>query len=206
MTETKRIRWTDNGMGGFDGHVGTSKRLTFELWQAPADAGFTAGDWVITSGLPLPDASGPGYTYAFSGKDPGDLRAQAERRLEEFTSSLGAIFPPAAFEFEEDGEPLEVRYAPGAYVRYQHPDAGWEDDRETGRKLLTHGRLYRVAWNDIGQSKTRIGLAGVKGVTFNSVLFEPVADEEVTDAEADEVARRNGIGQTTAATTAREKE
>jgi hypothetical protein len=100
-----RIRWTDNGMGGFDGHVGTSKRLAFELWQAPAGPG-NPGDWVITSELPLPDASRPGYTYAFSGKDPDELRARAERRLEEFISSLGAVFP-------EPAHPAETYVPPG---------------------------------------------------------------------------------------------
>lgn len=96
MSETTvRIRWTDNGMGGYEGYVGTSKRLTFELWQAPADAGFPTGGWVITSELPMPDPSNLGYTYAFSGKDPEELKVRAERRLEEFVASLGAVFPEA---------------------------------------------------------------------------------------------------------------
>lgn len=191
MTETTaRIRWEDKTPGNSDvynvasiGYVGTVTESAFIIYT-PDEA--HAG-WLLSVRL----TPGSQFFYADS---QDELKDRAERWLAGFVSSLGAIFPADAFEFEEDDEPLEVRYAPGAFVRYQHPDAGWPGEQDDARDLLTHGRLYRVAWNDIGQSKTRIGLVGIKGVGFNSVLFEPVADEDVTDAEAAEVAQRNGIG------------
>lgn len=195
MTETAaRIRWTDESPQEFvtlAGRVGTRDEPAFRIFGPD---GYNSR-WLLSIRL----AASSEFTY---GADPDDLKLEAERWLEEFVSSLGAIFSADAFEFEEDDEPLEVRYAPGAFVRYQHPDAGWPGEQDEARELLTHGRLYRVAWIDIGQSKTRIGLAGVKGAGFNSVLFEPVAIEDVADAEAAEVARR----ETTAAEAAREKE
>jgi hypothetical protein len=190
-----RIRWEQSEYGGsLLGYAGTFDGWLFQIFKASDDIDDGTQALMAT----LPGALGD-YRYKI---DLDELKAEAERWLEEFTASIGAVFLADAFEFEEDDEPLEVRYGPGAFVRYQHPDAGWPGEQDEARSLLTHGRLYRVAWNDIGQSKTRIGLVGVEGAGFNSVLFEPVASEDVTDAEADEVARR----QTTAAMTAREKE
>ena len=95
---------------------------------------------------------------------------------------LTASFAADNFQLRDDWNAREKRLK-------ENPDAGWPGEQGEARKLLTHGRLYRVAWNDIGSSRTIIGLVGVKG-RFNSVLFEPVASEDVTDAEAAEVAAR----------------
>ena len=177
MTET-RIRWSDDPAcpGDFNGHVGTVTRLAFRI----IGPGSVNERWLLSIRLPVPSE----FVYA---DGPDKLKAEAERWLERFVASLGASFGDA-YEFP-DGPPIEEQYGIGAYVRYQHPDAGWPGEQGEARKLLTHGRLYRVAWNDIGQSKTEIGIVGVTGA-FNSVLFEPVASEDVTDAEAAEVARR----------------
>lgn len=88
--------------------------------------------------------------------------------------------------------PVEVIFAPGRRVRFAHPGNGYPADGEQAARLLTAGEIYVIDWSDIGFSKTRISLAGVDshGQGFNSVLFEPVASEDVTDAEADECARR----------------
>lgn len=177
---SERIRW-DDGEDGF-GYVGTIPVRVFTIWP-PEEPG---GEWMLTSVLPGLEGD---HQY---GSGPGELKGAAEEWLAEFVSSLGARFgdEAAEFEFPRDSLDLEVAYAPGAYVRYQHPDAGWPGEQDEARILLTHGRLYRVTWNEIGQSRTRIGLVGVEG-SFNSVLFEPVVEEDVTDAEAAEVARRS---------------
>lgn len=185
MTETPaRIRWEPTKYGGWTGHVGTlaEESWLFQIWNAAS----VGGEWQLDSTL-------PGNFNRATGTDPDDLKVEAERLLSEFLSSLGAIFPDEVgevYEFPCCEHDLEAAYAPGAFVRYQHPDAGWPGDQDKAGELLTHGRLYRVAWNDIGQSKTDIGLIGVKGAGFNSVLFEPVDVEDVTDAEAAEIAVR----------------
>ena len=54
------------------------------------------------------------------------LKAEAERWLAEFVTSLGAVFPEPGFTFpcdDEDDEPLEVRFAAGTRVRFAYPDA-----------------------------------------------------------------------------------
>jgi hypothetical protein len=175
---TEHIRWVDDAKAGESaGFVGSFIQPTFRIWPPDAE-----GDCLLFAYL----AGHQGDLY--HGDSPEGLKAKAERLLAELVSSLGAVYPDS-YEFAGDDVPLEDAFGNGAYVRYQHPDAGWPGEQDEARKLLTHGRLYRVAWNDIGDSKTRIGLVGVTG-TFNSVLFEPVAGSEVTDAEAAEIARR----------------
>jgi len=165
---TNRIRWHDETPGNGDvynvahiGHVGTVEGAAFIIYTPDQ----LHANWLLSFRLI------PGSTFLYA-DSPKDLKAEAERWLEEFVSSLGASFP-VTYEFEEDDEPIEVRFAPGAYVRYQNPDAGWPGEQDKARELLTLGRIYGIAWNDIGQSKTSIGLVGIEG-TFNSVLFEPV--------------------------------
>lgn len=178
---TARIRWeagAELSMSAWQGLVGNL--FLFNVIRPL----FRDDPHTLTSNL-------PGQQQWKLDGDPEALKKGAEAWLSEFVTSLGAVFPDDAYDFDRDEVDLEVAYAPGAYVRYAHPDAGWPGDQDEARNLLTHGRLYRVAWNDIGQSRTRIGLVGVKGHGFNSVLFEPVPGEDVTDDEAAEVAARD---------------
>src|ERR1017187_5463305 len=180
-TGTDRIRWSDDPADArhFTGHVGTVTEPAFKLY-GPIDG---SDRWLLSIRL-------KGAVDLVYRDDPDELKDEAERRLERFVSSLGASFPEDEYQFGDVRElDLEEAFGSGCYVRYQHPDAGWPGEQDDARTLLTHGRLYRVAWNDIGDSKTRIGLVGVAGA-FNSVLFEPVASEDVTDEGAAEVARR----------------
>jgi len=57
--------------------------------------------------------------------------------------------------------------------------------------LLTPGEVYTIAWSDIGFSSSSLGLAGVEayGQGFNSVLFEPVNDEEPVPPHPEEEGR-----------------
>ncbi len=88
-TGTGRIRWEGDGHGGFAGYVGTLEPWAFQLWQSPCDTGnYVLGDWVRLAAFPRADG-----TRSVSGKDPDVLKAEAERWLEEFVTSLGAVFP-----------------------------------------------------------------------------------------------------------------
>jgi len=110
MSETKRIRWEDDGAGGFEGYAGTLKPHAFTLWQSPCDGGdYVIGDWVLVSTLPIPASSSIGYTYSTSGKDSDALKAEAERWLEEFARSLGAVFPEAVLALADHWKQFAAR-------------------------------------------------------------------------------------------------
>jgi hypothetical protein len=81
MTETSRIRWESTGSGSFTGYVGALEPWVFYIHR-PVLAGQR---WMLTATLPgaLDDVR-PGT--------PDKLKAEAERWLEQFVSSLGAVF------------------------------------------------------------------------------------------------------------------
>ena len=170
MTET-RIRW-EYAEGGMDGYVGTLVPPAFRICDA-APAGAT---WVLMAEFP---------GDAILGDDMEELKAEAERWLERFVSSLGAVFPDDEDEFsDEDDEWLEVTWAAGRRVRFAHPDAGWPGEAEEAAKALTPGEVYTIAWADIGQSRTDLNLARDRKSVgrFNSVFFEPADDEAASTA------------------------
>lgn len=85
MTETIiRIRWETGQWDNLVGYVGTVEPWTFQIWHIRDD-----GHWSLISSLPGMQNK-DSYSY---GDDPDALKAKAERWLEEFVSSLGAIFP-----------------------------------------------------------------------------------------------------------------
>ena len=85
-TSPARIRWEKHEPGtavmAYAGHVGTAGLGVFAIFEpdAPGD------DHVLTAALP-----GMGNKRSYG--TPGELKAQAEWWLEEFASSLGAVFP-----------------------------------------------------------------------------------------------------------------
>jgi hypothetical protein len=168
-----RIRWTDeiiNGHPVIAGYVGTLTEAAFRLY-GPDDCN---GRWLLATRL----IAGTRFAPA---DEPGELKAAAECRLAELVASLGAIFPPVPGEEisdDEDGEPLEVRYAAGRRVRFEHPDNGYAADRLMAATFLTPGEVYTISRADVGQSSTRLDFAGIdtRRQGFNSVLFEPVDD------------------------------
>ena len=172
-----RIRWTDEPeTGDAEGSVGTLEPVMFYIDivnEADTDL------WVLTTKLPGMERE----PYRLYRSDRDILKAAAERWLEEFTSSLGAVFPEPAFEFEDDDEPLEVRWAAGRRVRYAHAEAGYPGEQERIADSLTLGEVYTIGWADIGQSRTDLNLFrdGKPAGRFNSVFFEP-ADDEATAA------------------------
>lgn len=79
---TKRIRWEDNGYGGQCGYVGTLKPWAFQIWRPDPESEHGRLDSVL-----------PGQFARCAWSDGTDLKAEAERWLEQFASSLGAVFP-----------------------------------------------------------------------------------------------------------------
>jgi hypothetical protein len=91
MTETAtRIRWEQETAQDVNGYVGTLDTPMFQLWRTPCDYGdVLIGDWVLSSGVPKLASH-----HLHSSRDLDVLKAEAERWLERFVSSLGAVFPP----------------------------------------------------------------------------------------------------------------
>lgn len=164
-----RIRWEPTEPGSDDnfGYVGALDPAVFTIWAPRRDD----EAWEVTSALPQL----PGERHV--GADREETMAEAERWLAEFVSSLGAAFPEDEISDEFDAEAFLAQFAPGRRVRFEHPDAGWPGEGAEAREILVFGAEYRIAWSDIGQSKTTLALEGIEGA-FNSVLFEPVDDPE----------------------------
>jgi hypothetical protein len=98
---TERIRWEptrhsdlDGEDGGWDGKVGTLEPLAFQVWRSNCDfRDVVLGEWVLSIRLP-----GPLSEQLPHGHDPEALKAEAEKWLERFVSSLGAVFGPGTAE------------------------------------------------------------------------------------------------------------
>ena len=87
-----RIRWTEQWPGTVYGHPGTLDSWGFELWLSDGHGDFETGEWVLTVPFIFGDHLSMNGHYKLSDRDPEKLKAGAERLLEEFISSLGAIF------------------------------------------------------------------------------------------------------------------
>lgn len=92
-----RIRWHDEPVNGESmGSVGTLDPAVFRIW-APEVPG---GEWLLTAAML------PGFVGRRShGASPDELKAEAERWLEEFVSSLGvslAVTPDARWQALKD--------------------------------------------------------------------------------------------------------
>jgi hypothetical protein len=83
MTGTPRIRWERTGYG-WNGSVGLVEGWPFQIWGAVN----STGAWRLKS-----DLAGQQKRSLFR-DDPDELKAEAERWLEEFIASLGASFSP----------------------------------------------------------------------------------------------------------------
>lgn len=198
MTETPaRIRWeagAEAGLSAWLGLVGQPPLFAYAINRPPAGE----AQHTLVSQLPRPEGQ-------YLDGDPEDLKAEAEGWLQEYVSRLGAAFPEpgtaqvvieeegrpalffdehdlaviAAFDDDEGGEPLEVKYAAGRRVRYAHPGAGYPGEAEHAAASLVIGEVYTIGWADIGQSRTNLNLyrGGEAVGSFNSVFFD-LTDEE----------------------------
>jgi hypothetical protein len=80
MAVNERIRWTEQSDGGWLGHAGTIERSLFMIIPP------FLGRWELYSTL-------PGWDRALLRGDVDEIKDHAERWLEEFVSSLGAVWP-----------------------------------------------------------------------------------------------------------------
>ena len=101
MTETRiRIRWepgAEDSMTAHFGMVGTCGPFVFKIIKP-----VMLGDrHTLTSEL-------PGQRFSKLDGDPEELKTKAERWLEEFVSSLGAIFPDGACVHEPEGREIAL--------------------------------------------------------------------------------------------------
>lgn len=109
---TDRIRWQETGRGGWTGHVGAlaDSNWLFQIWSGAS----VGGVWQLDSCLP----GDLGRFEASASTD--ELKAEAERRLAEHVSSLGAIFQPEP----DESAAFQVREARSVLARW---DAGRDD-------------------------------------------------------------------------------
>ncbi len=124
---TTRIRWDDKTPGNGDvynvasiGYAGTVEEAAFIIYT-PDDL---HADWLLSVRLI------PGSTFLYA-DTPGELKAEAERWLTGFVTSLGASFEPA--------EPRPSRA--------WHADWAEVDRDQDGNAILKHkptGGLYRL--------------------------------------------------------------
>ncbi|SRR6266705_3184988 len=117
---TERIRWEDeDGSREFavmTGHIGTIDIPLFKIYEPDERGGGHAEDWLLTCSLPAQDRT----RY---GDDPDELKAEAERWLEEFISPLGAIFPEQyAGHSENEGSGTGVQIQPQCAPVPPHPE------------------------------------------------------------------------------------
>jgi hypothetical protein len=78
---TELIRWEPAGEKTIYGFAGSLKPVAFQIWTG--GAGFR---WQLVTQLPGMEDVRP------ESADPEELKAEADRILREFTSSLGALF------------------------------------------------------------------------------------------------------------------
>jgi hypothetical protein len=137
---TERIRWEDDGRNGFEGYAGTLDRHLFAVWQSPCDSGdIILGEWALTTQLPAPLEWRTPH-----GSDPEALKAEAERWLAEFVSSLGAIFPRIP-----DAEPAGLPIPRFAVLAVACPRCGADQQEwcvtHSGLPAEAHRERYRMA-------------------------------------------------------------
>jgi hypothetical protein len=139
MTETAaRITWNDGDE--YTGSAGAIGPFSFRIQRL-----FGQGSWLLTAELP-----GLGFRDARN-EDLDVLKAEAERWLEEFTASIGAVFPEpgqALVAIEEEERPAAFFDEHDmAAIGNWHDD--WEPDSRDGDRNLVlrykpSGGLYRV--------------------------------------------------------------
>jgi hypothetical protein len=115
---TGRIRWEPAKYHGWTGHTGTLESWAFQVWQSNSDHGdVVLGEWELMTQLPVA-VPRDGLRHSH---DPEVLKAEAERWLERFVVSLGAVFP--------EGECPECGFRPPTHThdkdcsRYRQAEA-----------------------------------------------------------------------------------
>ena len=129
-TATARIRWEATTSGSARGYVGSMDYPMFRILK-----GSTVGRWYLDAGV-------LGH-YGHVADDPADpeaLKPKAEHWLEDFVSSLGAVFPDrlrAAILFERDAHNI----AAGDEGDCSHP---WRPETSCGAASALDWVLVKI--------------------------------------------------------------
>jgi hypothetical protein len=108
LSATTRLRWEPGEDGILFGYSGTLKPWVFAICPPGSPGEF----WMISTAFPLGQPR-----YVGSEKE---ARAAAERWLEEFTASLGAVFPDAALKLADDWD-AEANRITGIFAADEDP-------------------------------------------------------------------------------------
>lgn len=117
---TGRIRWEDSGYpDSLLGYVGNHEEWLFQIWT-----GGDRGQYQLISSM----AFGPAGSERPESADLEELKAEAEKRLAEFTASLGATFPPVedSYTFVGQTRATHIHRYSGQVLRHSHEGGAYQ--------------------------------------------------------------------------------
>ena len=118
MTETtERLRWEPGEDGILFGYSGTLKTQAFVICPPGSPGEF----WMISTSFPLGQ---PRYVSS-----EGEARKAAERWLEEFVTSLGAVFPAGPLTDDQRWQVGEARDLLARWDRERFSEDGYAAER-----------------------------------------------------------------------------
>ena len=77
-----------------------------------------------------------------------------------------------------DERMMDIYSKPGTLVRFAFPNHGYPHDQQTAMEHLVVGNVYHIHHTDVFSSYTNVYLVEVPEVSFNSVLFTEVSDNQ----------------------------
>ena len=70
----------------------------------------------------------------------------------------------------------------GHKVRFDNPTSGYEYDQKQAAKYLQIGKEYTIDYTNVENSSTDVYLKEFPNISFNSVMFEDVAEQSDKDS------------------------
>lgn len=71
---------------------------------------------------------------------------------------------------------MSINTKPGTRIKYANPNNGLKADREQASTYLELGHTYILKSIEVGESRSEVELKGIRGLTFNSVMFDNISD------------------------------
>ncbi len=161
MTETTRIRWhhVDGTVVEWFGYVGTvTETALFQILHPvakPTEAimGSRFDEWALCTTFPGESAKARYAGDRDGTKAVTELKAEAERWLEEFAASLGAIFPPEQAHWSQLREHVREERAAQDQLAADHEESGhdWQTERAYGAVLILDRLMAVMDQMEAGQ-------------------------------------------------------